>query len=423
MEFETELFDGLYDKKLTALVVIERTNTIRYFIILLMLVSVLTFGVLKQYLKKNMKKLKVFMMVALLGAMSFGAFTAYEHFTKSEKESLLLTNCNQIKVEGIENCDNIFIDSIADVKYIQLLKPSSQNYIGNIKKIISLKYIYISDGENIFTYDMDGQCKSVFNKLGKAGDEYLELSDFDVIDNLFYIIDRNLRKILIYNMKGECLSSYELDFYPKSIKMIDNTSMIICAENDIIKDEEKMKFHIYDINKKITNSFYPIDIHKGKYLKYLWNSNFTVVNDSIFYYEPNDNTILHITKENYTPYIKLDFGKHEAPAEFYNKDYENVAYFFYDFHEKQYASGVYWAIWNNSKILFQFIHDKELKVGLINRLDNNTSISKGIYSANYTKLEEVYISGENIISYIYPEKINNDNLNSDIILLIAKLKL
>lgn len=39
-----------------------------------------------------MKKLKLFMFVALFGAMSFGAFTAYDYATMSEEERFLLAN-------------------------------------------------------------------------------------------------------------------------------------------------------------------------------------------------------------------------------------------------------------------------------------------------------------------------------------------
>lgn len=39
-----------------------------------------------------MKKIKLFLCVALFGAMSFGAFSAYEHYTMSEEERFLLAN-------------------------------------------------------------------------------------------------------------------------------------------------------------------------------------------------------------------------------------------------------------------------------------------------------------------------------------------
>lgn len=39
-----------------------------------------------------MKKLKVFMLVALFGAMSFGAFSAYDYVTMSAEERTLLEN-------------------------------------------------------------------------------------------------------------------------------------------------------------------------------------------------------------------------------------------------------------------------------------------------------------------------------------------
>lgn len=328
------------------------------------------------------------------------------------------------KIENLNNYENIYLDSIANVKYIQLLKPNDQTYIGKIKKIISINdCIYISDGKNIFTYDMDGKCKSILNKMGKANDEYLRIYDFEVVDTNIYIIDRNLCKLLSYNSDGKCICTFKLNFYPKSIKMIDNSSMVICAENDIIDNEEKMKFHIYDTEKnKIVNSFCPIDIHKGKYMKHLWNNNYTVVNDSIFYYEPNDNTILHITKKKGVPYISFDFGSNEPPAEFYQKDYENVALFFYDFHTKQYASGVYWAIWNNSKTLFQFIHNKELKIALIDKLNHKTYISQYLYVNRDVKLDEIYTYNCCLYSYIYPNETTREEYsNNDIIVLIAEL--
>lgn len=39
-----------------------------------------------------MKKLKIFIFVALFGAMTFGAFSAYEHYTMNEEERFLLAN-------------------------------------------------------------------------------------------------------------------------------------------------------------------------------------------------------------------------------------------------------------------------------------------------------------------------------------------
>lgn len=324
-------------------------------------------------------------------------------------------------IGNLNDYEKIYLDSIATVKYIQLSKPNDQTYIGKIVKIIPLEdNIYISDGKNIFTYDLSGECKSIFNKIGKAGDEYLSIDDFEVINGVIYIIDRDLCKLLSYNSDGKYIGALKLDFYPKSIKMIDNSSLVIRAENDIIDSEEKMKFHIYEIGKnEIVNSFCPIDIHKGKYLKHMWNNNFTVVGDSIFYYEPNDNTVLHITPEKSSLYMSFNFGNSEPPVEFYQTDHENIATFFYDFHDKQYASGVYWAIWNDSKIVFQFIHDKKLKVAMIDKYNNKTYISQGLYVSGDMKLDEVYTYNSSLVSYIYPDE--TDNPSNDIKVLIAKL--
>lgn len=340
-------------------------------------------------------------------------------------QSITSTSSKIITIDNVTNYEPIYLDSIANIKLIQLSKPDSQIYIGRVKKIVSHNdSIYISNGKNIFIYDMNGKCKSTFNKIGKANHEYLGIYDFEIVDTNFYIIDRDLCKILSYSINGDYISSLKLDFYPKSIKKINDSSILICAENDVIDQEEKMKFHIYDIDmNKIINSFFPIDIYKGKYLKHMWNNNYTIVNDSIFYYEPNDNTILHVTPEKYSSYLTFDFGKNEPPTEFYQKNYENVASFFYEFHENQYASGTYWAIWNDSTMLFQFVHNKALKVAQINRQNHHVTISKGVYINKDQPLGEIYTYDNKLLSYIELNEMNEkESLNDDIVVIIAVLK-
>lgn len=362
---------------------------------------------------KTMKKLSFIMIIALLIVSC-----------NSRKNNQSITSLEIIKIDNLDNDEKICLDSITEVKLIPFSRPDSQTYIGRIKKIVLLNNtIYISDGRNLFLYDMNGKCKLIFNKRGKAKGEYLGIGDFELINSNFYIIDEEQRTLLSYQNDGKLIHSFQLNFRPKSIKKLDHSALIICAENDIIGEEEKMKFHTYDINKnEIVHSFCPVDIHKGTYLKHLWNNNYTVINDSLFYYEPNDNTILHITQGNYQPYLTFDFGKNEPPTEFYQKDHENVATFFYEFHENQYASGTYWAIWNESKILFQFIHNKELKVALIDRSTKYAMIYQEIFIKN-VNLGEIYTYDDNLLSYIYlNETTGNENSESDLAVIIAKLK-
>lgn len=48
-----------------------------------------------------MKKLKLFLGVALFGAMSFGAFSAYDYATMSEEERFLLANIEALTSDEV----------------------------------------------------------------------------------------------------------------------------------------------------------------------------------------------------------------------------------------------------------------------------------------------------------------------------------
>lgn len=338
-------------------------------------------------------------------------------------------NIRVINVGDINKTDKIVLEDVSSVDFIQLQMQDTINYIGAIKKIIYNDSCYcISDGKKIIFYNNEGKYKFTFDKLGRSGEEYLQIYDFEINNEEIYILDKNLSKILTYNMDDDLTykSSLKLDFYPKSLKIISDSFMVINAENNIIDDEIKMKFHVFDMNEnKIINSFYPLNIYKGKYLKYLWNSNFTNHNDSLFYYEPNDNTILFLNEKGYSNYLKIDFSANEPPPSFYNVNYENVMEFMNEFNDKKYASGIYWSIWTEDKFIFQFIHDKQLKIGIHNLGDNTTKIGGNFVVMNDVQLENYFISNNRLISYIYPEQLGKNsnsvmNRNGEIILVIAK---
>lgn len=56
-----------------------------------------------------MKKIKLFLCVALFGAMSYGAFTAYDHYTMNEEERFLLANIEALTND--EESDGNFKDN------------------------------------------------------------------------------------------------------------------------------------------------------------------------------------------------------------------------------------------------------------------------------------------------------------------------
>lgn len=325
-------------------------------------------------------------------------------------------HCMVVAINDVDRLSDICLDSIASVKYIPLITPDSDTYLGNIRKIIYKdSCFYLSDGKTIFAYDFNGKYLWTLNQRGKSGAEYLDIYDFEIADKL-YILDRTSLKLVSYDLNRNFISSMKIDFYPKSLHSINSSSLLICGENDIIDDEVKMKFHVFDVAKnKIRNSFYPIDIYKGNYLKNFWNLNFIQHNDSLFYFEPHDNRIINIDENGYRDYLKIDFGKNEMPVELYNVNYEDAMKFYDVFHSTTYATGIYWSIWNENNLIFEFLHDKKMKVASCDLKNGTQQISIGMSILNSNKkMEEFFVSNDVLLSYYIK--------NEEIILVYAVLK-
>jgi hypothetical protein len=71
--------------------------------------------------------------------------------------------------------------------------------------------LFVVDFDSMKVYKKDlshGKFKQICGGLGRGPDEFVRIAQFHVYDHRIYVIDENLRKLNIYNLKGRLINTY-----------------------------------------------------------------------------------------------------------------------------------------------------------------------------------------------------------------------
>jgi hypothetical protein len=109
----------------------------------------------------------------------------------------------EIYVEINDKKTNVsdFIEKVEVIK----LETNDNCLISHISKIVYENekfYVFDMRVNSIFIFNKDGSCDTVLSKRGIGPGEYLQIIDFNVIDNYIFIMDYS-RSILKYNSNME----------------------------------------------------------------------------------------------------------------------------------------------------------------------------------------------------------------------------
>lgn len=110
-----------------------------------------------------------------------------------------------IKVNLKSEAERLFSSLFDSVRYVLLENRDEIPLVGNIKTVLSDKYIYIEDNEldNLFKYDHYGKLQTVFRSSGFGPTEFKQIEDYQVINDTVVIYDRASAKLIYLTNKGE----------------------------------------------------------------------------------------------------------------------------------------------------------------------------------------------------------------------------
>lgn len=148
--------------------------------------------------------------------------------------SLLLSGCSknepgehEVRIEEINLGKALMkvktdmpLSEVADqIKYIPL-ETKEECIIDQIGKIVtSGEFLFVATKVQLFQFTLGGKFVKTFGSKGKGPGEYTEVTDFSVgsHEGKVSIYDRELKKVIHYDVEGNFENEYLIEGYPKSV--------------------------------------------------------------------------------------------------------------------------------------------------------------------------------------------------------------
>lgn len=143
---------------------------------------------------------------------------------------------------NIRNVKTVKLSQLGkELQYIPL-ETKTDYLIKEIDKIeFSDSFIFVSETRRLLEFDMKGKFIRQIGSVGRGPEEYLSVPDFciDKMKHEVYIISNG--KLLIYGFDGHFIKSINLSFRPSQL---------------ILKDQNTLMYHLYNIPGPINGSVY-----------------------------------------------------------------------------------------------------------------------------------------------------------------------
>lgn len=139
-------------------------------------------------------------------------------------------------------------DEVFESCKVIILDTARKALLTNPQKIISTDdYYFISDNrKQIKVFDKEGRFVSEVNRVGRSGQEYLDVTNFDVVGSTVYVLSRANKKLYEYDIRGKYINSYELDDRYSEALMIDSRKVLLFSGNS----NHKMKNYVlFDLKR------------------------------------------------------------------------------------------------------------------------------------------------------------------------------
>lgn len=317
-----------------------------------------------------------------------------------------------IDISKLEKMDK-FYPTISAYEFITLQEDSLIK-LGEIHKIIFYNdKIYISDvrkAKGVFIYNKEGTLLSTINSVGRGSGEYTNIRDFniDTLTNDIYILDPQLRKILIYDSKGVFLRDIKLDFIASNFiitgkyLIFDKFNMMERDKNEIVNNN----LLICDRTGKILNGFLPIDEVLSSYSMGPINGLKENSNSTISYLPPISSHIYNydVSQNQLVNQLYIDFGI-EWPSKSFFKSKQHPARIVNLMNEKKLINFLNYSE-NDNFMCLGFYHGKDKIIGFVSKNDHTYNL----YNANESTFELLPLATDrdgNFVNVIYPETVEN----------------
>lgn len=214
----------------------------------------------------------------------------------TEKDRIKLSDfVESIDIIPLETNQDCLVESVG-----KLVKYNDFYYIASTTNVINKILIFDKNGK--FIYKLD--------KKGSGPNEYIDIRDFDVIDNdKIVIISRSNPGIYIYDIhKDSCILHKNIDIYPNNILAKENYFYIMNDGTKFRRETNDLIFK-YDKQANYINSFFKVEQETLNIISNIAPLvSLSLYNKDIYFNYPFCNTVYKIEDTDISTEYELDFG-------------------------------------------------------------------------------------------------------------------
>lgn len=196
-------------------------------------------------------------------------------------------NVANIDVKNIQTGKDFF-DSVRIVK----LQTNDSCLVSKVNGVrVNSKCIVINSDNKLYLFNQTGRFISCINHFGKGHQEYAAINDFRIFQDKVYILSRDERKLMVYDMHDKFLSEHHFADAFNSFSIIDPSHIILASDNC---NDTKKNFVCYDLaTRKVAWS--TDDFEKNEALYFVNRNTFINMNNPWVVTHPFDDAIYQVT--------------------------------------------------------------------------------------------------------------------------------
>ncbi len=311
---------------------------------------------------------------------------------------------------SLENNPKICPDSVfSSVTYIPL-ETSEQSLVGEIDKIQlvdNVFYILDKQQNTILLFNSKGIFLRKLSKMGGGPGEYVSIEDFFVKNEQLYVLSSANQKIVVYDRSLKFVRELLIDTYAANL---------ICTNTDIyiytnFFSVDLKNVFVFDLQSgKLKNKY--ADFGREQLGVGYRRTVFSTDSESIFMFYPYDYSIYRLTENTESVWMKIDFGSENMyPSEFgkytekEKKDFIKAKYnSLYD----RPIAGINNLSVTDSLLFFTFVHKCIPSYYFLNRINNKARYGSMdvTNSFPFANTGFLFVNGSYFLTHIQPEFIH-----------------
>ncbi|MGY4383401.1 hypothetical protein ACVWYN_000420 [Pedobacter sp. UYP24] len=263
-------------------------------------------------------------------------------------------------------------DELIDKTEFVKLETNPNSLLGKIDRVEQIEnsfLLYDSKNKLILRFDRSGKFLNPIGKEGHCLECYTKIDYFTInrSKRQVLIMDMAIQKILVFNLDGKFLSKSDLpQVYPAAFAI--SGDKYVYFQNKSTSLNGGTNYHDLLIMKQdvVLNQYFK---HNSDYKSWFDGESYLYYrNDTVNYVNLWAGEVFALANDSIIPRYKIDFGKNKLPLQ----NTKNLE----DFDRNQSEKFTYILtkfVEGDEAITFLYMDQKEIKRGLINKMDNTFS--------------------------------------------------